>query len=437
VKRPVATAIKLLVFLGLAAFGGYRIWLAYQVSGDPTAKQKKKGFGGVKTVSVNVGRVETAAVREEILITGSLKPKEQVDITAKATGRIEKLTVQIGDFVKRGDMIAALEDAELQQQIKRAMAAQGVVQATMAQRRAELSRAEAELKRAEILLSDGLISRQDYDAQRTNLQVVQAQLELAKAQEQQTEADINELRIQLEQRIIYAPMGSFVAQRFVDQGALVSPATPIVRLVNLATMVTLASVPEREMGKLRVGAPAKVNVDALSDQTFSAQMSRISPVLDAATRSALVEVEIPNPDSRLKAEMFARVTLDLSTTRQALVVPREALVYRGQQAGVYIVEQKRPVFRPIDTGLMQGDKVEILTELRPGAEIVTRGATMLAEGDQIRVVGDGEVDAGGGDRKGRGGGKRQAEGDGRGRGPRTAAGDDPARGGQQAARRGE
>jgi RND family efflux transporter MFP subunit len=386
-KRPLATAIKLLIFVGLASFGGYRIWQAYQISASPK-EGKKKGFGGgVKVVTVNVGKVETAPVREEILITGSLKPKEQVDVTAKATGRVEKLPVQVGDTVKRGDLVAELEDAELQQQIKRAMAARGVVQATMAQRRAELAKAEADLKRSETLLTDGLISNQDHEARRTSLQVVQAQLELARAQDQQAVADITELQIQLAQRRIYAPMDSHVAQRFVDIGALVSPSTPIVRLVNLSTMVTMANVPEREVAKIRVGAPAKVNVDAFGEQTFSARVSRVSPVLDAATRSALVEVEIPNAQAHLKAEMFARVTLDLSSTRMAVVIPREALVYRGQQAGVYVVQERKPVFRPIETGLTQGEKVEVLAELPPGTTIVTRGATMIAEGDQIRVVG--------------------------------------------------
>jgi RND family efflux transporter MFP subunit len=132
---------------------------------------------------------------------------------------------------------------------------------------------------------------------------------------------------------------------------------------------------------------AKVNVDAFGEQTFTARVSRISPVLDAATRSGMVEVEIPNVNGHLKAEMFARVTLDLSSTRMATVIPREALVYRGQQPGVYLVQDRRPVFKPIETGLSQGDKVEVLAELTPGMIIVTRGATMIAEGDQIRVVG--------------------------------------------------
>jgi hypothetical protein len=88
--------------------------------------------------------------------------------------------------------------------------------------------------------------------------------------------------------------------------------------------------------------------------------------------------------------MFARVTLDLSSTRMAVMIPREALVYRGQQPGVYVLQSRKPMFQSIETGLTQGDKVEVLSKLDPGATIITRGATMIIEGDQIRVVNDAE-----------------------------------------------
>jgi RND family efflux transporter MFP subunit len=166
----------------------------------------------------------------------------------------------------------------------------------------------------------------------------------------------------------------------------VNPSNPIVNLVNMATMVTMANVPEREVGKLRVGSRALVQVDAYGEQRFTGRIARIAPVLDPATRTATVEVEIPNSNGGLKAEMFARVTIDLASQRAAVLIPREALVYRGQQAGVYVMQDKRPVFRTVETGLTRGDDVEVLANLQAGATIVTRGATMLNEGDQIRIA---------------------------------------------------
>jgi RND family efflux transporter MFP subunit len=144
-------------------------------------------------------------------------------------------------------------------------------------------------------------------------------------------------------------------------------------------------VPEREVGKLRVGNKARIEVDAFGNASFEGHVARIGPVLDASTRSATVEVEIANPDGGLKAEMFVRVLLDLGNTRPAVLIPREALVYRGQQAGVYLNQSETPIFMPVDTGLTVDQEVEV-SSLKPGTSIVARGASMLRQGDKIRIV---------------------------------------------------
>jgi RND family efflux transporter MFP subunit len=379
--------ILALVLTALGALAGVRIWQAYQKAGAATRPGSKTGGpGGIRVVSVSTDKARSGEVNEEILLTGALKPKEQVDVNSKATGRVQKLYFYVGDAVTKNDLIAELEDDELQQQVKRATASLAVSRASLSQRQAELANSKAEVGRAEELLKNGLIPRVDYETRLTHFQVVQAQVELARAQVQQAQAELNELQIRLEQTKVYAPMNGHIARRHVDVGALVNPSQPLVTMVNLAIMVTMANVPEREVSKLRVGNRAIVNVDAFGDRRFSGQVARISPVLDAATRSAWVEVEIPNPDSGLKAEMFARVHLDLASKRQAVVIPREALVYRGTQPGVYVVQQNRPVFRMIETGLTQGDDVEVIANLEAGTPIVTRGASMITEGDQIRIA---------------------------------------------------
>lgn len=399
--------IGALLFIAVAGFAGTRIWQAYEKKAAAEPKKGGKGKGGSRIITVGVDRARTGSVRDEIMITGSLKPKEQVDITAKGTGRVEKLYFHVGDTVKRGDLIAEMEDAELQQQVNRALASLAVVRASLAQREAEFTNAKADVERSRTLLEAGLIPRQDYESRQTAFQVVEAQVQLAKAQEQQAQAELNELRIRLQQTRVYAPMDGHISRRYVDEGALVSPATPIAQIVNLYTMVTLANVPEREIGKLRVGNRAIVSVDAFGDRKFTGQVARISPVLDAATRSVSVEVEIPNRDGSLRAEMFARVQLDLGTMREAVLVPRESLVYRGQQPGVYVMQANRPVFRPVDTGAMHGTDVEILGSITTGTEIVSRGASMLTEGDQIRVAGSGREGGANGWKNGNGEGEAQ------------------------------
>ncbi len=368
---------------GLVFLVGSRV---YEVKQEQATPKKKKG--GARTVSVDLASAEIGQVREVLLLTGALKPRESVDVTPKATGRLVETHFRVGDRVKKGDLIAELEDDELQQRMRRAEAAIAVSDANVAQRKAELDSIKANLARAQQLFEEQLMSPQEFEQQKTGLAMVEAQVELAAAQVEQAKAELRELGIQLEQTKIYAPMSGDVALRYVDEGALVSPNSPIVRIVNLAMMVSQGNVPERNVGKLRVGNETEVRVDALPDRVFRGRVARISPVLDAATRSALIEIDIPNPDRVLRAEMFARINLDLGTMRDATLIPRDGLVYRGQQPGVYVVDdENRPVFTPIETGMTRENHVEVLANLDAGTKIVGRGATMLRDGDRIAVAG--------------------------------------------------
>ena len=369
---------------GLVFLVGSRV---YEIQQEQSAPKKKKGGGG-RTVSVDLSEARRGQVREILLLTGALKPKESVAVMAKAQGRLEKVHFQVGDRVKRGEMIAELEDDELEQRVRRAEAAIQVSAANVSQRAAELANVKANLERAQQLFEEGLLSPQEFEQQRTGVQMIEAQGQLAAAQREQAEAELRELRIQLEQTKIYSPMAGIVAIRHLDEGALVNAASPILTIVNLSVMVTLGNVPERNVGKLRVGNIAEVRVDALPDEVFRGRVARIAPVLDAATRSALIEIDIANPNAVLKAEMFARINLDLGTMREATLIPRDGLVYRGQQPGVYVVEQEnQPVFRAIETGMTRENEVEVLANLMPGTTIVGRGATMLRDGDRIAVAG--------------------------------------------------
>lgn len=375
--------IWIVVGAGLVFFAGMRVYEIQEKKENPKAAKKKQG-GRVITVAVTEAR--TGELRDILLLTGALKPKEQVDVTAKVTGRLERLYFQIGDPIRQGDLIAELEDDEIQQQVNRATASIGVARASMQQREAERKNATVELTRAQSLLDDGLISPQDFAFTKTQLEVVDAQVELARAQTEQTEAELRELKIRREQTKIYAPMSGYVATRFVDVGALISPTTPLLKIVNLSTMVTLANVPERNIGRLRVGNPSEIEVDAIPGETFAGRVARIAPVLDAATRTALVEIDVPNPGNLFKAEMFVRIRLDTGALRSAVLIPREGLVYRGTQPGVYVVDGNRPVFRAIETGLTREQNVEVLANLEAGVKIVGRGATILEEGDRINVA---------------------------------------------------
>lgn len=374
-KRIIAVLIGII----LVYLVGSRVYEATQEAAAPAKKQAGR------IINVELTQAETGQIREELLLTGSLKPKEVVDVNPKNTGRIERIHFQVGDLVTAGALVAEMEDDEIQQQVRRSEAALAVSTANITSREAELANSKASLERAKLLFDEELLSSQEYQQEQTSLEVMQAQLELAEAQSQQSVAELTELRIRLDQCKIYAPMRGVVSERYIDPGALVTPNQPILQIVNLATMVTQGNVPERNISRLAIGNPANVIVDAVPGREFEGVVARIAPVLDAATRSALIEIDIPNREMILKAEMFARISLDLGSLREATLIPRDGLVYRGQDPGVYIVEGggDRPIFRVIETGMTREGRIEVLGNLDPGTRIVGRGATMLRDGDRI------------------------------------------------------
>lgn len=402
----------LLIFLpllALAGFTGYRVKQAMQAKAElqQSAGQGGRGGpgggGGPRAQNVQTGVVASGRVSEKITLTGSLKAKEQVDVSPKIPGRILKLNVDVGQPVSRGALLAVIEDDEIQQQLERSKAAIAVVDASIAQREAELNNAKADLERRRKLVTDGLLPATELDALETRQRVAQSQLELARAQRRQSEAEQRELSIRQSQTRIYAPISGVVARRHLDLGALATSNTPIVTLVSLSPMVIEAKTSERDIARIKRGATVTVTVDSVPGQTFSGRVMRILPQLDPQTRNGLVEIEIANRGGVLKGEMFARAELDLGSQRETTLLPRDALVYRGEQPGVYTIEAEKAKFLPVETGLTQEDKVEVVSGLKVGDVVITRGSNLLKDGDRVRVMGGQPGGRAGGPGEGRGG----------------------------------
>ena len=178
-----------------------------------------------------------------------------------------------------------------------------------------------------------------------------ASVDLAKAQSSQSKARIDELRINLGNTIIRSPVTGFVSKRLVDPGAFVSQNVPIVEVVDITSVRIVANVVERDLTELRTGDTTRVEVDAFPGELFTGRIARVSPVLDPATRTAPIEIEIPNSaGSRLKPGMYARVNVTTGTKKHALVVPATAVVDFGGRRGVFTPLNESAVFRALELG---------------------------------------------------------------------------------------
>jgi RND family efflux transporter MFP subunit len=391
--------LMILPIFALLGFTGYRVFKAVRAKSEMQRSSPDQagrgggggggvgtggGGGGSRAQIVQTGVVSNGKISERVSLTGSLKAKEQVDVNPRIQGRIVKINVDTGQSVARGALIAIIEDDEIAQQVERSKAAIAVVEATIAQREAELNNARVELDRRRELVEAGLLSRTELDTLDTRFRVTQSQLEFSRAQRRQTEAEQRELAIRQGQTRVTSPINGIIAKRHVDIGAMVSSTTPIVTVVSINPMVIDAKASERDIARIQRGAPVIVTVDSLPGQKFAGRVMRIAPLLDPQTRNGLVEIEIPNRDGLLKGEMFARIDLDLGSERETTLLPRDALVYRGQQPGVYTVDSDLAKFRPVETGLTQEDKVEVTNGLKAGDVVITRGSNLVKDGDRIR-----------------------------------------------------
>jgi len=359
--------------------------------------------GGRGQLTVELAPVVHADVNRELAVVGNLVGDQTVSVVPKTAGRLEEITVKLGDRVSRGQRIARIEDEEIREQVKQAEAAFEVAKATIRQREADLDLSKTNVERSRNLFQRQLLPQQTLDDAEAKYQSAQASLDLARAQNNQSQARLDELRINLQNTLIVSPVNGFVARRTADPGAFVSANAPIVEVVDIARVRLVANIVEKDLKQIGVGDSARVSVDAFPGESFMGRIARLSPVLDPATRTAPIEVEIPNDQYRLKPGMYARVGIITESHPNALVVPTNALVDSNGTRGVYLALNNVASFHPVKVGIEGNERTEVLDGVAEGDRVVTTGAAGLRNGDPI-------VLAGGGAGRGRGRGGQAAAG---------------------------
>jgi RND family efflux transporter MFP subunit len=369
--------------------------------GGQPGGQGRGGFAGRGNrgpLTVEVARVSRGPLSEQVTVVGNLIGDATVSVVPRVAGRLQAINVRLGDRVAMGQRIAKIEDFELQEQVKQAEAAQEVAKATIRQREADLQLALTNAERSRNLYARQLLPKQTLDDTEARYAAAVAQLDLARAQSQQSNARLDELRITLANTIIVSPVNGFVARRAADPGAFVGQNAPIVDVVDISRVRLVANIVEKDLKQIAGGDTATVEVDAFPGEDFEGRIARVSPVLDPATRTASIEIEIPNPGFRLKPGMYARVGITTTQKKDALIVPINALIDLGGRRGVFIAQENNTgTFRPVRVGIEEGMRAEVLDGLTEGELVVTTGAGSVREGERFVVAGGA---GGGGVRRG-------------------------------------
>ncbi len=380
-------------------------WMIYARLNKPAA-QAGAGRAQGAAVAVELAPVRTASIRDVGRFTGSLLPKAQFIVAPKVAGRLEKLTVDVGDRVKLGDVIALLDEGEYAQQVAQAQAEVNVANASVDECKSALDLAVSDLKRVKTLGIQKIASPAELEEAEARQKVCDAKYTVALAQVQQTKASLEAAKVRLSYTRIVAswpngqgenPAGEgavekraagerVVGERFVDEGAMLQANTPIVTILDNSSMRADIYVIERDYPKLQIGQTVDVSTDAFPGRVFAGRVARIAPLLKESSRQAQVQIEIPNPGEVLKPGMFVRTQIEFSRHDGATVVPASALARREGKQGVFLADMqaRKARFVPVTVGVTEGDVAEVLSPALSGSVIVM-GQHLLEDGSAITV----------------------------------------------------
>jgi len=380
----IALAILLLAFLG---------WKIYDVV---IASKGKQGMGQRgPSVAVEISPIQRGSIRDVAQFSGSLIPKSQFTIAPKISGKLNRLLVDIGDPVRRDQLVAVLEDEEYQQQVIQAEADLRVAKANLEEAKSSLEMARRDLERAQTLHQKGIQSDSQLDAVRAQHDAQEARYKVAVAQLANREAALETARVRLSYTRIRASWekGSdirYVGERFVDEGAMLSPNTPILSIIDLQPITAVVHVTDRDYFRLQTEQKATITSSAFPGKTFSGRVVRIAPLLKETSRQARVEIEIENPEGLLKPGMFITTQIEFSRREEATIVPYSALANRNGQQGVFLadLENKKAHFLPVRVGIVEGDRAEILEPPLAAGYVVTLGQHLLEDGMNLILPAD-------------------------------------------------
>jgi len=373
----------------LAALAGLVLWQVYRVvfgSGSETDDSRQAA------VAVALSPVRKMTINDIGLFTGSLQPRSQFIAAPKIYGRLEKVLVNIGDKVSYNQLIAEIDDDEYAQQAEKARAELEVIRATLEETRSSMEVARREFGRVKALYSQEIASEADYDMARASFTAQEARYKVALARVAEREAAWKEAQVRLSYTRIRASWEEgernaqyrVVGERFKDEGAMLTPNTPIVSILDINLLIAVIHVIERDYPKVRVGMEAEITTDAFPGRTFTGRIVRIAPLLKETSRQARVEVEIANLDHLLKPGMFIRASLVYGQHENATVIPVVALSRRNGKQGVFLAEEQktRVRFIPVNVGIVNGELAELL-EPEISGSVVSLGQHLLEDGAPI------------------------------------------------------
>lgn len=377
-----------------------------------------------KPTSVSVSEIQKTRIESTRTVVGKVKPAQEISVYAKIPGKVDKVFVDIGQKVQKGQNLLTIDDKDVKLQVNQAESALnaarankdrssgGAVELQLAQLETNLKSAEMNMNDAKtsfdstkMLFEQGATSKQNYDAAELRYKNALEQYSLVKKSLELTKAQINpensaaveaqvkqalaayeQAKTQLDNVVINSPIDGIVSARNFDEGELISSAAPAFTIVDISSVLVEINLLEDMAGKIAVGDACEILVKSTGDNPYSGEVINISPSADPRTQTYLVKLRVDNQDGKLKGGMLAEVKLKTEVKDNVIVVPLDAIVNEGGKNAVYIAEGDEAVRKEVSVGLDNDKFIEVSGDLKETDKVITKGQNFLRDKSKITVV---------------------------------------------------
>lgn len=336
-------------------------WGAYTIVGNKTKQEKEVAEVAkqVDKINVNVVTANRENINTDYYANGTFIPKQETNQAADISGRVVSVYVREGSRVGAGQVLASIKRDAI----------------------------EVDVTQAQNNLQNAIIDNQRYENAYKTGGVTKQQLDNSRLQLKNAQAALRSQGVRMNDTKVRAGISGTINKRMVEPGAVVSPGTPLFEIVNINSLKLAVLVDESQVGRIQIGQQVDINVNVLPDETFTGRISFIAPKSDASLNFP-VEVEVAN-NGQLKAGMYATALFKTNygaENQNMLTVPAEAFVNGVSSGQLFIVQNGVAKLVKVQTGKVYGDKVQIISGLNGGEQVITSGQINLENGSKINIV---------------------------------------------------
>jgi membrane fusion protein (multidrug efflux system) len=352
-NRLIITILLIVVAAVIILYPKIKPLLDSKSKGPGSGRSAGSGQGSLQTrqvLNVSGFLIKPQQLSDLYISTGTLKPDETVELAFETSGKIVGINFTEGTRVKKGDLLAKINDKPLQAQLEKLTAQKNLIE-------------QKEFRQRSLLDKDA-ISQESYDQILTELQTVQADINLIKARISETE--------------LRAPFDGIIGLRYVSEGSFTNPSTKIARLVKISPIKLEFSISEKYAGQVQIGYPVSFTVEG-TNKTFQAAVYAVDPQIEEYTRTIVIRALYPNKEEELKSGRSASITLLLSKIENTIAIPTEALIPEMEGEMVYVFRNGKASSVRVQTGLRTESLIQIVDGLKFGDTLITSGILQLRQ----------------------------------------------------------